>query len=619
MLKRLRAAWPPLALATVLTVSSAAAAPPASIAGLSSAEVAAYVDGFVPPQLEKTGSPGAMVVVVDRQGNRWSRGYGYSDAARSRPMNPSRDMFRIASETKVLTALAILRQVEKGRLDLDDDAEKHLGGLKLRPRRSQPVTVRQLLQHAGGVSSISMAGSAVGWDQPLPRLSEALAVDTPRRERRPGVVTAYTNGSYTLLGRILETATGLDYHAAMQAEVFEPMGLTDATTNARTVERARLVQGVLLQPKPAVFDPAGTTTPPSGDAVMTPEQMGDFLQMMLNEGRLRDRTILSPALFERMTRDCFESNPYGDGICLGPRRDSYGRLSFLMHGGDYISQMSGWWVVPEKQIALWIGVNSNASFDEAFFAGFAHRFFPEETSAADPLLPPSPGRNSRDWAGVYRPNSSTMGGGGRFFDLLPPARDIVVNALDADRLDIGGLAYRRVAGDLFKREAGAAPDLDRVDVDSRKLARFLTGPDGETLLQLSGRSATRIPLWKTASINMNLLSGAWPALGLLGMFALATAIWRRWTGLALAAVGLIASAAGLLGYLILPQYGVTILYGFPWWIGAARVGFWIAAALALGAIVIDLKRPLRGPRGATVACALIVLAFIGWAACWGML
>ncbi|MCZ8115494.1 MAG: serine hydrolase domain-containing protein [Pseudomonadota bacterium] len=608
-----------IAVCASLATSTLAVAEPGDIAGLPKQEISRYADDFMAEELGSSGSPGALVVLVDRSGNRWLRGYGFADSARKRRMDPERDYFRIASQTKVLTAIAVLRQVEKGRLLLDDDVEKHLGGLRLKPHAVEPVTIRHLLQHVSGVSSIAMAGSAVRWTDPVPRLATTLAEDTPRRLRRPGVTIAYTNGAYTLLGRVLETVTGLDYHAAMEAEVFGPLGLAGASTNARTIPHDQLVEGVLLGETARLFSPAGTNTPPSGDAVMTAMQMSRFLEMMLNQGQLGDRQVLSPGMFQRMVHDCFYSSPHHDGLCLGPKRDRYGSLSFLMHGGDYISQKSGWWVIPDKGIALWIGVNSNDGLDDLFFARFVRRFFPAEANVTPPRLAGPPGPTASAWVGTYRPNSSVMGGGGRFFDILPPAKDVTVRALAGDRLAIDDLPYERVGPSLFRREPGASPENDLLDSESMKLVRFLTGPDGDTQMQRADRSATRIAWWQNATINLAFARVAGPALALLGFLALSRALLKRRIASALAGGACLVTAMSVAAFLRLPAYGVDILFGVPASVRAAEAGFWLAGTLALAAAAVSIPKCSRAPDVPLVICAVAALLTVGWAAYWDMI
>jgi CubicO group peptidase (beta-lactamase class C family) len=591
---------------------SSARAEPVAVAGLPAADIAAYVDGFVQTELKRTGTPGAMVIVVDRAGHRWTKGYGWATPTKTRPMNPETDYFRVASETKVFTALAVMREVERGRINLDADAETYLGGLKLKPAMDRPITVRQLLQHTGGISNFPMAGSAVAWGRPAPSLESVLAKGAPRRLREPGIVAAYTNGAYTLLGRMLETVEGRDYHATIKAEVFDPLDMAGATTDARTLPRDRLVEGVL--PGGKRFDIAGTISPPSGDAMATPEQMGNFLEMMLNDGVFRGRRLLGPSTWGAFVGDCFNVNPYGDGFCLGPKRDSYGRLQVLMHGGDYISQMSSWWVVPEKGIAVWIGDNSSASFDEAFFAGFVRRFYPAEANAADPVAPAAMGRPTEALAGLYRPNSSSMSGGGAFFDLLPPAHDIRVTRLDAQTIALNGVAHRSIGGDLYRRTPGQNPEADRVDSDRHKYVRFLTDREGRGLMQYGTGSATRIPEWRGAKTNLFFAKALAALLLLVG---LGCAILRRPFGAAAALVG----CGSLVLLSRLPAVGVEILIAYPPTFLAGRISLWATGALALATLANLVLRPRPRPTAGiteTVA-ALAALALVAWALIWEIL
>lgn len=198
-------------------------------------------DDLMTSFLKQRNIPGAALAVA--RGGRlvYARGFGLADLQRNEPVQPN-SLFRIASVSKPLTAVAILQLVERGRLSLDDKA---LEFLKLQPHlrsKAQPdarlkqITLRQLLQHTAG------------WDRdksfdPMFRsvkIAEELGVQPPAQPRHiirymlgqpldfdPGQRYAYSNFGYCVLGRIIEKASGKPYETYVQHQVLAPLGIRD--------------------------------------------------------------------------------------------------------------------------------------------------------------------------------------------------------------------------------------------------------------------------------------------------------------------------------------------------------------------------------------------------------
>ena len=168
-----------------------------------------------------------------------ARGYGLADIDQEEPVQAD-TLFRIASISKPITAVAILQLVERGDLALDDQVFSILdefeapSGAAMDPRLEQ-ITVRHLLQHSGGWDpEKSYDAMAIPW-----RIEQELGVLTPVSCRDvitfmlgqpldldPGTEYAYSNFGYCLLGRIIEEKTGLSYEDYVKQQVLEPMGIT---------------------------------------------------------------------------------------------------------------------------------------------------------------------------------------------------------------------------------------------------------------------------------------------------------------------------------------------------------------------------------------------------------
>ncbi|MGN6544040.1 MAG: serine hydrolase domain-containing protein [Aureliella sp.] len=168
-------------------------------------------------------------------------GYGFADVDKGEPVTGS-SLFRIASLSKPITAVAILRLVEQGKTALDDkvldvlDFEKEIStaGDAFDPRWRQ-ITLRHLLQHCGGwdrsqsfdamFQSVRFAKQQ-GIDAPAGTEAIIRAMLEQKLDFDPGERYAYCNFGYCLLGRVIEKLSGASYEAFVQREVLAPLRIT---------------------------------------------------------------------------------------------------------------------------------------------------------------------------------------------------------------------------------------------------------------------------------------------------------------------------------------------------------------------------------------------------------
>lgn len=196
-------------------------------------------DRLIPNLLEKHEVPGAAIAIVKDGRLVLAKGYGLADVENEEPVEPD-SLFRIASISKPITAVAVLKLVEEGKLDLGEKVFDILDRFEA-PKGSEPdpriyeVTVRQLLQHSGG------------WDRDQSydamwitgRIERALDIPKPVTcedvisfmlgqplDFEPGTRYAYSNFGYCLLGRIIEEKTGQPYEEYVKNQVLKPAAVT---------------------------------------------------------------------------------------------------------------------------------------------------------------------------------------------------------------------------------------------------------------------------------------------------------------------------------------------------------------------------------------------------------
>ena len=206
-------------LALLLSAAPAAALP---------ADFKAKADKMLADAYAANG-PGAAVIVTENGKTVYAAGRGLADVERKVAITPETH-FRLGSITKQFTAAAIMKLVEQGKISLDDPLSKYLPDY---PAASASATVRQLLNHSGGMMSYT---GIPGWMVEA-KTSRAYSTDQLIAEFKdmpppfkPGAKMDYNNSGYVLLGAILERVTGKSWDQAVGDLVVAPLKLATIRT-----------------------------------------------------------------------------------------------------------------------------------------------------------------------------------------------------------------------------------------------------------------------------------------------------------------------------------------------------------------------------------------------------
>ncbi|WP_332770913.1 serine hydrolase domain-containing protein [Phenylobacterium sp.] len=230
------------------------------------------LDLFVAGEMAKAGIPGLALGLARNGTVRLARGYGFADLARRRPVT-SDTMFHIASITKAVTATAVMRLAELGRLALDEPVAPHLDFPLVNPHHPDaPITFRHLLTHVSSISDVKyyeIDFRQRGVDATLAlgdMLKDYLAPGGRTYSREgcfskaaPGAAWDYSNIGYGLLGYLAGRIGGQDMREQTREAIFAPLGMRHTSwTIAGTPEALRatpydLVEGVLTSVEPVGF------------------------------------------------------------------------------------------------------------------------------------------------------------------------------------------------------------------------------------------------------------------------------------------------------------------------------------------------------------------------------
>ncbi|MGQ3099904.1 MAG: serine hydrolase domain-containing protein [Sphingopyxis solisilvae] len=186
--------------------------------------------------------PAAIAIHFDRAGMVETRVVaGQADRANGRVLTAD-DPVRIASVSKLVVALGVLRLAEQGRLDLDRDVSDYLGWRLRHPAHpDRPITLAQLLGHRAGLTDRINYALPLGTDLET-ALKDADAWDDARP---PGGDFVYANLNYPVVAAAVEGATGERFDRAMTELVFRPLGI-DACFNWPTCSDAAVARAVVL-------------------------------------------------------------------------------------------------------------------------------------------------------------------------------------------------------------------------------------------------------------------------------------------------------------------------------------------------------------------------------------
>ncbi len=180
------------------------------------------VDEYIKAEMKRRQIPGLALAVVKNGKVIKMKGYGLASVELNVPVTPD-SVFELASLTKPFTATAIMMLVEEGKVGLDDKISKYLTNA---PDSWSGITVRHLLTHTAGLKYSTMATFA---GSRLMDYTRAVSFESASKyplDFTPGERYQYSDTGYTLLGMIIEEASGRRYLEFLTERIFEPLGMT---------------------------------------------------------------------------------------------------------------------------------------------------------------------------------------------------------------------------------------------------------------------------------------------------------------------------------------------------------------------------------------------------------
>lgn len=277
--------------------------------------------------------PGVAALVIKDGKPVLRKAYGMANLELDVELRPEH-VFRIGSTTKLFTASAIMLLVDEGKIDLNMPLSTYLRDT---PPHWSKVTIEHLVTHTSGIPDLTVDS---GYWRTRARLDHSLdELIAPVRERpllsEPGSAFKYNNTGFILLGKVIESVSGMEYYDFVERRISRPLELKHTGDGSDKKLIPGLVTGYRLGPAPA-WPIANSTLHAAGGMVSTVDELATFM-LALQNGK-----IVSPGGVARMNTSYVLPNGESTGYGLGEWVREVNGNRLVGHGGyilNFYSQL----------------------------------------------------------------------------------------------------------------------------------------------------------------------------------------------------------------------------------------------------------------------------------------
>lgn len=308
---------------------------------------------------KKSRLTGANVVLFDNEKILFSYNYGYANKAQKQK-STNESLYMIGSNTKVMTALGIFKLMEDGILSLDDDIRKFIPEFEIKSIfEYDKITIANLLMHRAGLVcdlfNLILDGTR-DFHEVISELKNTYLTEIP------GKMFAYSNVGYTVLGIIIERASGLTYQEYIKKVIAEPLGIN--IHFLPKVEERKSFSSIIScsydKKGQEVNDPLTTMISAGSNTYISMNDFVKFGQIFLN----KNNTIFKKETLELMeklnVKEEIDNELANTGYCLAHNAFRFGENAgkVLGHGGSTIYHHSVFNYIPSQNVGVIVLTNS---------------------------------------------------------------------------------------------------------------------------------------------------------------------------------------------------------------------------------------------------------------------
>jgi beta-lactamase class C len=349
-------------------------------------ELLSDYEDYINESLKLTGVPGAAIAIIHDSTIIYLKGFGVRNVDTQEPVD-AHTVFRLASVSKPVTSVLMGTMMEEGILNWDDPIVKYLPNFELDSATfTNQLTIRHVLSHTTGLpyhTYTNLIEEGTQHDELIAELKNVKLIG------EPGRIYSYQNVAYSLLGDVVQSATGHTFETEIKARLFGPLRMTNASVSyEELINNPNFAQPHLLRGrnwKTIPISPTYYNTAPAGginasitdmaklmvallgnrESVITPETIDQLFNQEV-------RATAKNRNFNRWSR--IKKSYYG----LGWRVLTFKNDTLAYHGGYVNGYRSEIAVHPTKKIAICVLANGPSGFSDhaipAFFNTYDKHF-----------------------------------------------------------------------------------------------------------------------------------------------------------------------------------------------------------------------------------------------------
>jgi CubicO group peptidase (beta-lactamase class C family) len=599
-----------LALGLLGDQASAAGAMPPAGHPLTTQDLDAFMDGFMPLALRRGDIAGSVVIVVKDGQIIFEHGYGFADVATQKPVDPKTTIFRLASISKLFAWTAVMQLAEQHKLDLNADVNPYLD-FRIPQAFGKPITMLNLMTHTPGFEDTLKNQDATD-PKYLMSLKASLKRWVPTRVFPPGEVPAYSNYGAALAGYIVQRVSGEPFAQYVERHIFQPLQMTHSTfvEPLPTKLAADMSDGYDVASegaKPFELDPQI----PAGALSASGDDMAHFMIAHLANGAYDGTRILAPETAIKMHSPAYQHTPGIPGMAYGFYHDDLNGHDVLTHGGDTQWFHSQLYLILDENVGIFVSQNSagrdNSDIRAPLFRSFMDRYFPAAPSPAEPTL-----ESARADGGLVAGDYiASRGSFDNFFDITGLISQPAVKVNEDGTLSINFIRdfadnpkkFREVRPFVWREVQGR--ELVIAKREDGKVTEFATDADPQI------NSFFKAPWWEEAKVNFPVFATMLALLALTVVFWPIKAILRWHYGAAFPLSGRTAFLyrmtrivalcdvilyAGMLGFIIygLSNHDEFLSTQHDWILRVLQI-IGLAGTIGVVAAVLNAIEAVRGP------------------------
>ncbi len=300
--------------------------------------------------MRKKSVPGLSVAVSIKGKTIWAQGFGYADLENEVPVRIN-TKFRIGSVSKTITAVAMGKLLDAGKINLDSSVSKYVSYW---PEKKYPITIGQVGSHVAGIRHYN--GYEFSSTKRYNSVEESIDIfKNDSLKAIPGSMHIYSSYGYNLLSAAIEGASGKPFLEFLQTEIFDPVKMINTTADHNdSIISNRTRFYTLIKNKTLVHAPyADNSNKWAGGGMLgTPYDLLKLGNALLRNKILSDKSRI--ALWTPYKLTSGKENIYGIGFRI--EKDKAGRIH-MSHGGTSLGGRTYFIIYPKEELVFAITYN----------------------------------------------------------------------------------------------------------------------------------------------------------------------------------------------------------------------------------------------------------------------